>query len=118
MAVDPDVSTLKNSIMAEFPSVFQDTPSSIDSRATDAHHPAQRRSALSAIPGPCNPLQWCDAVEAQLLSMESKGVIEKVPVGVQGGVENVQYATTIKEKGGGAGGEEAHMRSAVQGLPQ
>ena len=33
----------------------------------------------------------------------------------QGGVENVQYATTIKERGGG--GEEAHVRSAVQGLP-
>ena len=31
----------------------------------------------------------------------------------QGGVENVQYATTIKERG-----EEAHMRSPVQGLPQ
>ena len=31
---------------------------------------------------------------------------------VQGGVENVQYATTIKERG-----EEALVRSTVKGLP-
>ena len=31
----------------------------------------------------------------------------------EGGVENVQYTTTIKERE-----EEAHMQSAVQGLPQ
>ena len=37
-------------------------------------------------------------------------------LGCRRGVENVQYATTIKEGGGGE--EEAHMRSPVQGLPQ
>ena len=31
-------------------------PSSINGRAIDAHHPAQRRSALSALLGPRNPL--------------------------------------------------------------
>ena len=80
MAVDPYVSALKNSIMAEFPSVFQDAP--LRSMAGPPMHITLRSDAV-----PCRhyraraiPFQWRDAVEGQLSSMESKGVIEKVPV--------------------------------------
>ena len=81
MAVDPDVSALKNAIMAEFPSVFQDAP--LRSMAGPPMHITLRSDAV-----PCRhyraraiPFQWRDAVEGQLSSMEAKGVIEKVPVG-------------------------------------
>ena len=81
MAVDPDVSALKNSIMADFPSVFQDAP--LRSMAGPPMHITLRSDAV-----PCRhyracaiPFQWRDAVEGQLSSMESKGVIKKVPVG-------------------------------------
>ena len=68
--------------MAEFPTVFEDAPfrsmtgppMHIDLR--DDAVPCRHYRAHSTI-----PFQWRAAVEAQLASMVTKGVIEKVPVG-------------------------------------
>ena len=80
MVVDPDVFAFKNSIMAEFQSVFQDTP--LRPMAGPPKHITLHSDAV-----PCrlyraraNPVQWREAVEAQLSSMESKGNIEKMTV--------------------------------------
>ena len=76
-----DLAAVKEAIVAEFPSVFQDAP--FRPMAGPPMHINLRSDAV-----PCQhyrartvPFQWRDAVEAQLSSMVSKGVIEKVPVG-------------------------------------
>ena len=80
MAVYPDVSALKNSVMAKFPSMFQDA--SLRSTAGPPMHITLRSDAVPCrhYPAHAIPFQRRDAVEGQLSSMESKGVIEKVPV--------------------------------------
>ena len=76
-----DLAAVKEAIVAEFPSVFQDAPFS--PMAGPPMHINLRSDA-----GPCQhyrtrivPFQWRDVVEAQLSSMMSIGVIEKVPLG-------------------------------------
>ena len=76
-----NLAAVKEAIVAEFPSVFQDAP--FRPMAGPPLRINLRRDAV-----PCQhyrartvPLQWRDAVEAQLSSIVSKGVIEKVPVG-------------------------------------
>ena len=82
-AAEPDfeVTILKASIMAEFPTVFEDAP--FRSMTGPPMHIDLRDDAV-----PCRhyractiPFQWRTAVEAQLASMVTKGVIEKVAVG-------------------------------------
>ena len=76
-----DLAAVKEAIVAELPSVFQDTP--FCRTAGPLMHINLRSDAV-----PCQhyrahtvPFQWRGAVEAQLSAMVSKGVIENVPVG-------------------------------------
>ena len=79
---DSEVTILKASIMEEFPTVFEDAlfcsmtgpPVHIDLRddAVPCRHYRARTIPV--------PVAWRTAVEAQLASMVTKGVIEKVPV--------------------------------------
>ena len=76
-----DLAAVKEAIVAEFPSVFQGA-----SFLPLAEPPMHINLRSDAVPGQhyrarTVPFQWRDAVEAQLSSMVSKGVIEKVPVG-------------------------------------
>ena len=75
-----DLAAVKEAIVPEFPSVFQDT-----SFRPMAGRPMHINLRSDAVPSGCQhyraravPFQWRDAVEAQLSSMVSKGVIEKV----------------------------------------
>ena len=76
-----DLAAVKEAIVAEFRSVFQDAP--FWPMAGPPMHINPRSDAVQCQHYRARTVtfQWRDAVEAQLSSMVSKGVIEKVPVG-------------------------------------